>query len=343
VVGLIDSHKQGTGLRTRVKVYFDTVANKWKVGVEDDAGTTRDNLRLRYGELVQGYRVVPFGSQWSSVSNIIGRNLNSAQVFYKSASSPGIDTAIWGRFDSVQILNNIDDANDLQRRAKQLAVHAAKLGKQVGLGIRSGLLLPRNGYDVCDALPVQIQHGVVDTDRFGSGYWVVYGIAWEGGDDGSSTVILTLLPQEDSEAPDEDLIPSAPISTQAEWQVGWVPPDPLIVSSKYWVDQTTGKVYQRDESGASPVYDLITDANILPDVPSARRTFAPPTSRLSGDRQGAGNDRSYRHVGDHSRPAGRCDGHGHGLRRGRVRAGVHPRLRHGGHAGRAGHADRSDR
>jgi hypothetical protein len=169
----------------------------------------------------------------------------------------------------VQILNNIDDANDLQRRAKQLAVHAAKLGKQVGLGIRSGLLLPRNGYDVCDALPVQIQHGVVDTDRFGSGYWVVYGIAWEGGDDGSSTVILTLLPQEDSEAPDEDLIPSAPISTQAEWQVGWVPPDPIIVSSKYWVDQTTGKVYQRDESGASPVYDLITEANMLPDVPSA--------------------------------------------------------------------------
>lgn len=266
-VGLIDSHKQGSGKRTRIYVYRD--GSTWKVGVNDDAGTTRDNLRLRYGELVQGYRVVPFGQGWSSRSNVIGRNLNSAQVFYKSSTAPGIDPAVWGRFDGVQILNNIDDDNDLRRRAKQQAVAASKLGRQVGLGIRSGLLLPRNGYDVCDALPVAIQHGVVDTDRFGSGYWIVYGIAWEGGDDGSSTVILTLQPREDSVAPDPDLIPSSPISTQAEWQVGWVPPDPLIVSSKYWVDQSTGKVYKRDESGASPVYNVVTDSNILPAAPSA--------------------------------------------------------------------------
>lgn len=253
--GLLDSHKQGTGKRSRVRVYHDSGSNQWKIAVDDDAGITRDNLRLRYGELVNGYRVIPFGTGWGSRVNAIGRDRVGSKVFYRSASAPGIDTSVWGRFDLVTVIENVTDENDLARRVKQAAVHAGKLGKQLGLGIRSGLLLPRNGYDLCDAIPVEIIHGVVDTTRYGSGYWIINGIAWEGSDNGSSTVILTILPREDSTAPDDDLIPSVPISTQQEWQIGWIPPDPLQgVRSRFYLDQSTGIVYTRSDSGGVIAY-----------------------------------------------------------------------------------------
>lgn len=267
VSGLIDSHKQGTGKNTRIKVWKDSTDDTWKVTLEDDAGQTRDNLRLRYGELVNGYRIVPFGTQWGSNINVVARDRTGLRVFYKSATAPAIDPTVWGRFDQVTVLDNISDENDLQRRVKQLAIHQSKLGKQIGIAIRNGLLMPRSGYDICDSLPVEVKDGAIDTTRFGSGYWVVNGIAWEGSDDGSSTVVLTLLPREDTTPPDTDLIPSAPISVQTEWQVGWVPPDVLgTVTSKYYVDQTTGIVYQRDESSGEAVYTAISE--FTPEPPS---------------------------------------------------------------------------
>ena len=106
-------------------------------------------------------------------------------------------------------------------------------------------------------------------------------MAWEASDDGSTNTILTLLPREDTVAPDPDLIPSAPINPQAEWQIGWTPPDPLTATSKYWLDQTTGVVYTRQDDGTyvaggppvpgSPLTPLLTsvvtiDASGVPTV-----------------------------------------------------------------------------
>lgn len=253
VGGLLDSHKQGTGKKTRISVRR-TSSSTYEVIVVDDPGQTRDNLRLAYGELIQGYRIIPFGQSWASLLHTIGRTREGIRVLYQSASAPGIDQRVWGRIARAIILDNISDEKDLARRTKQAAIQAGKLGKQIALAVRTGLLKPRDGYDICDIFPVKIKHGAVDTDKFGSGYWVCLGISWEAGDDASQTVTLTLAPKEDAVAPDDDLIGTSPVlSTLPEWQIGWTPPPATAASSKFWLDQNTGKVYVRDDDSLTPL------------------------------------------------------------------------------------------
>jgi len=250
VTGLLDSHRQGTGKRTRILVRQKT-GGGYEVVVQDDPGVIRDNLRLRYGELVQGYRVVFFGQDWASHVAGIGRTRDGIRVLYKKANAPGIDEAIWGRFARAQIVDGVSDENDLTRRVNQLATHAGKLGKQMGLGLRTGMLQPLDGYDVCDIFPVYIKHGSIDTTAFGSGYWAAMAVTWESGDEGQQTTVLTLQPREDATAPSSDLLVIQPISTQAEWQIGYKAPNPLTATSRFWLDQSTGKVYARASTGTT--------------------------------------------------------------------------------------------
>lgn len=246
ISGLLDSHRQGTGKKTRISVKRNT-GGSYSFVVEDAPGQVRDNLRLRYGELVNGYRVVVFGADWSSVLHTVGRTREGIRVLYQTENAPNLDQRIWGRFARAIIVDNVSDENDLARRTKQAAIRYGKFGQGVAIAIRTGLLKPRDGYDVTDDFPVDILHGAVNTDNYGSGYWTCWAVAWEAGDDASQSVVLTLAPREDTVAPDDDLIDSHNISTQAEWQIGWTPPDPVKASSRYWVDQNTGKVYVRDD------------------------------------------------------------------------------------------------
>jgi hypothetical protein len=250
---LIDSHRQGQGKRTRIKVKR-TGEGAYSVVVEDDPGRERTNLRLKYGELVQGYRIVFFGKDWGSVTHVIGRDRNGSKVFYKTASAPGVDQSVYGRIARLSVVDGVSDENDVIRRTKQAAIHYGKLGRSMGLGIRSGFLQPLDGYDITDSFPVSIKHGAVDTERFGSGFWDCYAIAWEAGDQQQQSTNLTFLPREDTSSPDADLIPSSAISPQAEWQLGWTPPDITKATSKYWLDQNTGIVYLRDDDTLTPIH-----------------------------------------------------------------------------------------
>jgi hypothetical protein len=171
---------------------------------------------------------------------------------------------VWGRFAQVQIVDGVNDEHDLERRTRSLAIHQGVLGKSLGLGIRNGLLQPFDGYDICDLFPISVIDGSINTAALSGhagtpsdpAYWVCYGVTWEASDQGQQVVTLTLLPEETGDTPSGDILTLQPISTQAEWQIGWRPPDPLQATSLYWLDQSTGKVYYRNVVGA--VYRDIT-------------------------------------------------------------------------------------
>jgi hypothetical protein len=244
ITGLLDSHKNGTGKRTRIRCR-QTTGGGYEWVVQDDPGQNRDNLRLRYGELVQGYRVVAFGNDWASRVNAIGRAKDGIKVLYKTALASGISESTWGRFSRATFIDGVSDENDLIRRTQQLAVAGGKLGKQIGLGIRTGWLQPKDGYDLCDRFPINIEHGSVSTSAFGSGYWNVVGITWEAeAQNGKQNTTLTFQPKEDAVAPNPDLLTLKPISTQSEWQIGYIPP-PSTAVSRFYYDGTTGIVYER--------------------------------------------------------------------------------------------------
>lgn len=246
VGGLIDSAREGSGRKTRISVKR-TGSSSYSVVVESNPGVTRDNLRLRYGELVNGYRVIVFGDDWASVTHGIGRTREGTQVIYRTASAPGIDPRIWGNIEKAIVVDNVSDPVDLTRRLKQEAIKSGKLGQSMAIAVRTSFLKPLDGYNICDELPVQINHGAINTANFGSGYFNIWALAWEAGDDASQQNILTLLPREDTTAPAEDIVDATNISTQQEWQVGWTPPDPLTATARYWLDQTTGIVYFRED------------------------------------------------------------------------------------------------
>jgi hypothetical protein len=248
LTGLLDSHRGGADKRTRVQVRPKT-GGGYEIVVQDNPGVTRTNLRMRYGELVQGYRTVAFGKDWATRINAIGRQRDGVMVSYEKATG-GISESVYGRFAKATVMTDIEDRLDLRRRAKRLAMASGMLGQQMGLGLRTGVLGPRDGYDVTDKFPISIQHGAVNTDNFGhDGLWVCLGVTWEGGGKGEQTVILSLRPPDAGSAPSASLLDSVPISPQAEWQLGWKSPNVLNATSKYWRDATTGKVYIRDGYG----------------------------------------------------------------------------------------------
>lgn len=252
--GLLDSHRQGTGKRTRMRV-IKLANGTYQLRIDDDPGVTRSDLAMYYGELVQGYRVIAFGDQWANVMNVVGRDKNGSKVVYKTIANQPFQpsTTIYGRIATVAVMDGVQDQLDLNRRGLQAAIQSAKLGKQIAIGIRTAFLQVLQGWDVCDVFPMRILDGAVDTTRFGSGNWSCLAAAWEATDIGEQNLVITFAPREDATAPDPNLIPSKPVSTQPEWQLGWTPPDLTKVTAKQWLDQSTGKVWVRGDNGATLV------------------------------------------------------------------------------------------
>lgn len=247
ITGLLDSHAQGTAKRTNIKV-VGTYATGYSFVVTDDPGIQRSNLRMQYGELVQGYRIILFGKLWASVQDAIGRQRDGTNVFYSTKAAPGIDPALFGRIAQVKFFDGISDPKDLDRRLSEAAIAAGKIGKQVGLAIRTAFLSPRVGFDVPDYLPVAIVDGPIDTTRYGD-FWDILGIAWEAGDLGQQDLILSLVPHNDTFAINPDLLVGQEQSPQPEWQLGYGVPDPDTNSAVFVMDVASGIIYFRNETG----------------------------------------------------------------------------------------------
>lgn len=250
ISGLLDSHKQGTGVRTRLWVQR-TAPQTYRWRLTDDYGKDRENIRLEYGGLINGFRLVAFGDYGSMVHGI-GRIREQLKPYYEKAESPindGISTAtgVWGRVSKAAVWQDLQDENDLKRRVQEMAMKVGKIGKRVALAIRVGDLDPFDGYDIYDSVPVIIQRGAVDTQRFGSGLWTIHGVAWKLYPDGHADLTLTVLPKEDGSSVDPDLLAaSIPILREEDWQIGFVPPD-ATNSGRWWFDAASGSVWRWDE------------------------------------------------------------------------------------------------
>lgn len=250
IAGLLDSYRAGSGKYTAITVQPDG-SGGYSFVVTDDPGVARDNLRLRYGELVQGYRVIPFGANWSTRVAGVGRDRDGVKVRYTQEVAPNIDEYLYGMWPKAAYYDNLTDGNDFARRVREDALRSSALGSQLGLGLRSGFLQPRDGYDLLDKFPVSVEDGPVSTTAMGhGGYWRAVGITWQALQQGDLSTTLTLVPDEsDGSAPSADLLTVQPISSQREWQIGWTPATTPTTAptAKYWLNQTTGKVYAISE------------------------------------------------------------------------------------------------
>ena len=246
ISGLIDSSRAGTGRATRLVAERD-VNGAWKWRVLLNPGVVRDNLRMEYGGLIQGFRTVPF-SAWGTAVNATGRTVLGTKVYSARSVAPGISEATYGAWPTTTMYQDIDDLSDIQRRSAQAAAKVAKVGKMMGIGLRVNGLNVKDAWDITDHMPIDIKRGVVDTSRFGSGYWTCWGWTWNSFPDGHTNLVLSLAPRETSVPPNPDLIPSSPILDIPEWQLDDVPPTPAD-DGIYWLDTTTGIVYEKQTDG----------------------------------------------------------------------------------------------
>ena len=253
IAGLIESHRAGTGVRTRL-IAQRAGNGAWSFIVKEDAGRDRPNLRMEYGGLVQGFRVIPFGD-FATRLLAVGRVYNQLKVEYITATAPppsGQDASWYeenyGVLPKTAIYQDVTDVNDLKRRAKQAVARSVRVGKALALHLRPGALQIKDGWDIADSILVDINRGVVSTTRMGSGYWTIWGWTWELKPDGEEDITLSLLPKEDGSAPSLDLIPAAPIaSDKGDWQIeARDPDDELDVSVFTHVNSNTGHIFQRD-------------------------------------------------------------------------------------------------
>lgn len=230
--GLIDSHRgavreDGGERRSRLRVRFNPAANEGQGRHEfealDDVGQDRENLRLEYGSTVQGYQVIAL-DEFASRIYAIGKEPNALRPYFRTADAPGIDTSKWGHFGRPAFYEDIVDKKDLYRRAKALAIRTSRVGKRIALGLRVQGLKPFDGWDLLDAFPILIRDGIVDTTRYGSGYWVVWGVEYRVYPDGHDELTLIVRPRGDRAEIDPDLIPSDPIHFETDWTWGDGPP-----------------------------------------------------------------------------------------------------------------------
>lgn len=235
IAGLIDTHRGANpGNKTRLRVR-KTAAGGYQFRVEDNPGKDRDNLGIQYGRLVQGFRVIGFG-QFSTRTLAIGFPVEGSEPIYLKDITGGVDENLYGRWPSPRLWQDIDGKADLQRRAKLDARQKAKVGKRIAIGFRVDALGVKDGWDICDSLLIDIRRGAVDTSRYGSSYWTVWGWAWRLYPDGHSDLTLSILPREDTATPDADLIPAKPINVTKEWDVqqlaGLAPASFDVISSE---------------------------------------------------------------------------------------------------------------
>jgi hypothetical protein len=227
--GLIESHKgaqaNGQERRTRLRVRYRPAKNDFAFELVDNRGTDKDALRLEFGGLVQGYRVVAYDQYRNKVYGI-GVKPNASKPFFISKVAQGVTLADWGVWGKAELHGDIVDRKDLVRRVRASANHMSRPGKSVAIGIRVRSIDYCDGYDVLDSVPVDIVDGAIDTNNFGGGYWTIWGINYRVYDDEHDELTWILRPKGDSDSFDPDLITSEPEAISSEWAWGAGEPEP---------------------------------------------------------------------------------------------------------------------
>jgi hypothetical protein len=229
--GLIDSHKggqvNGEERRSRLRVRYNPAAGggqgRYQFEALDAVGQDRDNIRLEYGGLIQGYRVIALDDFATKIYGI-GKVPNHTLPNFSMVNAPGISQADWGAIGRANFWNDLVDSSDLTRRARNMATRMSRIGKRIALGIRVAGLRPFDGYDILDSFPVDIRDGVVDTTEYGSGYWTLWGMEYRVFPDEHDEITFVLRPKGDTAPIDSDLIPSRPIHFVSDFVWGNGPP-----------------------------------------------------------------------------------------------------------------------
>ena len=256
--GLLDSYRQGTGIGSRLSVSYDSTDDRWEWRIDADPGIERPALRLQYGGMVQGFRILTY-PEFATRAMGVGVVMNSTKPIYRMFPNANDGDSYVHQYGNMQVANiwtDLSDRNDLKRRVRQLYAERSRVGKKVALGLRVHGLLPFQRYDLSDHVRLDIERYVLDTQSFGSGWWTIWGTEWRLARDGHEELTLVVRPREDTKPADPDILTSDPVVDTPGLCFGEGPP-PVggeCDCDDGYVDVLTGTVYLCHDGEPSEVH-----------------------------------------------------------------------------------------
>jgi hypothetical protein len=200
-----------------------TTAGGYQLQIVDDPGLIRSDLALYYGELVQGYRIIVFGDGWANVEHVVGRNRERLQGRVsddQGQAVPARDLGLRAHRDGRR--HGRRAGPERPQPARPSGCDPEREARQEHCNWNShGVPCTASGLGRVRRLPGRIDDGAIDTDGSARASGRPTPARGRPRTSASKALSSPFMPREDATAPDADLIPSRPISTQPEWQLGW--------------------------------------------------------------------------------------------------------------------------
>lgn len=167
-----------------------TRADPFTVTFESNAGVDRENVRLEYGGVVNGFRFNPGWNDFATMGYGIGQKREGATLLFSQQEFAS--AATYSIIQRATVFLDVVDQAALDRRVRRYARRLGTPNKNLALRIRSGAIAPVTGWDIADSLRVRVKRGLVDINDL----YTVWGWEWIGQRDGSEDLFLGLLPKQ---------------------------------------------------------------------------------------------------------------------------------------------------
>lgn len=152
-------------------------------------GSDKEDIRLEYGGVVNGFRFNPGFADFATFGYAIGQKREGANLLFSTQEYAA--SSIWGIIQKSTVFLDVVNQTALDRKTKRFARDLGKLNKNLSLRIRSGAIAPVTGWDIADSVRVVINRGLVSLNDL----YTVWGWEWTGMKDGSEDLFLDLLPK----------------------------------------------------------------------------------------------------------------------------------------------------
>ena len=157
----------------------------------ENIGQDRTSVRLEWGGIVNDFVYQPGFADFATTIKAIGVKREGATILYSTQSYAS--TATYGYIASPRLHQNLVNQTALDRLAKRDARRAGNPSKRASLAIRSGKLIPWDGWDLGDSLRVVLSRGdLVNLNAL----YTVWGMEWTAQKNGQEDLFLDLATKE---------------------------------------------------------------------------------------------------------------------------------------------------
>jgi len=182
--GLADIVSSNT---TSLPVFYISRTSPFTFEFRSHRSTTREEILLEYGGLVNDFRYIPYGPEFATYVRGIGQKREGATVLYSTQT--WASESEFGHIARAKVYIDVVNQTALDRMVKKDARKYGATGQRVALALRVNGLAPWDGYDLGDKIRIKISRGPVEVNQL----YTLSGLEWIGRADGTEELYFSVL------------------------------------------------------------------------------------------------------------------------------------------------------